>query len=95
MTRIPISSDDNSFEYTSSEYCTLHCQTSLACLLVGGRVRTNKVVGGEGGSSQGGECLPTRTLDKFLLCLGDETGELSLAQPNSAELSPQHVKPIS
>ena len=49
-----------------------HGQTSLACLLVAGRVRTNKVVGGEGGSSQGGECLPTRTLDKFLLCLGDE-----------------------
>ena len=48
-----------------------HGQTSLACLLVGGRVRTNKVVGGGGGSSQAGECLLTRTLDKFLLCLGD------------------------
>ena len=90
MTHIPISSDDNSFEYTSSEYCTLHCQTSLACLLVAGRVRTNKVVGGEGGSSQGGECLPTRTLDKFLL-LGDETSELSLAQPSSDPSCPRDM----
>ena len=91
LTCIPISSEDNSFEYASSEYCTLHCQTSLAYLLVGGRVRTNKVVGGEGGSSQGGECLPTRTLDKFLLCLGDETGELSLAQPSSDPSCPRNM----